>query len=239
MRPFIVFLVFLLTGLTACRPVPERRAPATPLPSADLRTVCLPHSSSPVPAASPSTPAPAPTPDTRHHRPTATPTLAPDAWMFMPVIPTFSDTPANLPARPRHGTRPASLLQSRGLRKHHRLVSRRLRPRPAHLSPRRVYADLQTTIDYYEGSFERESVAVRRGANTSSLLTSLWADPKLCEAGESMLACEYRVHNPSVVLIAVGSNDALGVDNFEEQMRRIIEFTISRGHCPHPRHQSR
>jgi hypothetical protein len=94
------------------------------------------------------------------------------------------------------------------------------------------YSELQTTIDYYTGSFERESVAVRRGANTSSLLTTLWADPKQCEAGESMLACEYRLHNPSIVLIAVGTNDALGVDDFEIQMRRILEYTISEGIVP-------
>jgi len=47
-----------------------------------------------------------------------------------------------------------------------------------------------------------------------------------------MLACEYRIHNPSIVLIAVGSNDVIGVDNFEAQMRRIIEFTISEGIVP-------
>lgn len=94
------------------------------------------------------------------------------------------------------------------------------------------YDYLQPTVDYYAGSFIRESVAVKRGANTASLMTSFWADPNVCEAGESMLACEYRVHNPSVALIAVGTNDALGVDNFEEKLRAIIEFTISEGIVP-------
>jgi hypothetical protein len=94
------------------------------------------------------------------------------------------------------------------------------------------YTYLQPTIDYYAGSFQRESIAVRRGANTASMLTSFWADPNFCEAGESMLACEYRVQNPSVALIAVGTNDSLGVDNFEEQLRRIVEFTISQGIIP-------
>ena len=73
---------------------------------------------------------------------------------------------------------------------------------------------------------------MRRGVNTASLLTTLWADPAQCQSGESMLACEYRVHNPSIVLIAVGSNDVVNVDGFEDQMRRIIEYTISEGIVP-------
>lgn len=180
------------------------------------------------------------TPDTSHLTPdTPTPvpptaTLAPDAWQQMPVIPVISDT--------------ARLIHQNGLalgRDSNRFskagdcesttgwyLSTFDTDPPTYYSLGEQYSYLQPTIDHYAGSFERESIAVKRGANTASMLTSFWADPNFCEAGESMLACEYRVQNPSVALIAVGTNDALGVDNFEEQLRRIIEFTISEGIVP-------
>ena len=236
MRPLIVFLVFLLTGLTACSQVPEGGSPqVTPSAPAQTASPTLPPaSSSPAPAAPTSTLLPAATPpisDTLTPN-TATPTLSPDAWMVMPVIPTFSDTAREIYKRglsmgrdPRRFSKAGDCESTTGWY----LAEFDREPPTYRLGD---YSNLQSTIEYYAGSFGRESLAVRRGANTSSLLTSLWADQKQCEAGESMLACEYRFHNPSVVIIAVGTNDSLGVDNFEEQMRHIIEFTISEGIVP-------
>ena len=218
MKPLIVFLVFLLTGLTACRQVPEGGAPLTiHASSASTLTPAVPPTVETLPATS--------------LRPAATPTLGLDAWMFMPVIPAFSDTAREIYARglilgrdPHRFSKAGDCESTTGW------YLSDFDP-PTYYSLGK-YEYLQTTIDYYAGSYRRESLAVRRGANTSSLLTSLWADPAQCQKGESMLACEYRLHNPSIVLIAVGSNDVIGVDNFEAQMRRIIEFTISEGIVP-------
>jgi hypothetical protein len=233
MRLFIVFLVFLLTGLTACAPAVIHASPAlTITPSVS------PASSSPVPAAPTSTLLPAATPLTLSTPDTATPDTSPaptlglDAWMFMPVVPTFSDTAREIYARglalgrdPHRFSKAGDCESTTGWY----LSDFDYDPSTYRLGE---YETLKDTIDYYAGSFKRESLAVRRGANTTSMLTSLWADPAQCRKGESMLACEYRVHNPSIVIIAVGSNDAVGVDNFEAQMRRIIEFTISEGIVP-------
>lgn len=232
MKPFIVFLVFLLTGLTGCAPLTIHASPAS-----TLTPTVPPASSSRAPVSPPptfTTPTPPRlTPDTETPDTLPTPTLGLDAWMFMPVIPTFSDN--------------ARAIYKRGLilgRDPHRFSKAgdcesttswylaEFDNKPPTYRLGEQYANLQATIDYYADSFKRESLAVRRGANTSSLLTALWADPQQCQAGESMLACEYRVHNPSIVIIAVGSNDVIGVDNFESQMRRIIEFTISEGIVP-------
>ena len=46
------------------------------------------------------------------------------------------------------------------------------------------YAYLQPTIDNFVGSFERDSVAVRVGNHTWSVLDSLWADPDRCQPNE-------------------------------------------------------
>jgi hypothetical protein len=222
---YLIFAVIILSlALTGCA--------ATPSATSDV-----PTQTAPAPAASATT-APSLTPESIPVDDTATPDISPtatlglDAWMFMPVIPTFSDTAREIYQRglsmgrdPHRFSKAGDCESTTGWY----LAEFDLEPPTYRLGE---YAYLQTTIDYYAGSFERESVAVRRGANTSSLLTSLWADPNLCEVGESMLACEYRLHNPSLALIAVGSNDVLGVDDFESQMRAIIEFTISQGIVP-------
>lgn len=217
-------VIILSLALTGCAATPS----ATP---------DVPTQTAPAPAASMTT-APSLTPDSIPFGDTATPDISPtatlglDAWMFMPVVPTFSDTAREiyqhgltLGRDPRRFSKAGDCESTTGWY----LSDFDHDPSTYRLGE---YAYLQPTIDYYAGSFKRESLAVRRGANTSSMLTSLWADPAQCQKGESMLACEYRVHNPSIVIIAVGSNDVVSVDNFEAQMRNIIEFTISEGIVP-------
>jgi len=223
MKPFTVLFIFLLTGLIACSP-----AVISPAPARTAAPTFPPASSSSEPVAS--TPPFLPTETASAPSPTAT--LGLDAWMFMPIVPEFSNNARAIYKRglilgrdPHRFSKAGDCESTTGWY----LSDFDHTPPPYSLGE---YEYLKTTIDYYAGSFKRESLAVRRGANTSSLLTSLWADPAQCQKGESMLACEYRLHNPSIVLIAVGSNDVIGVDNFEAQMRRIIEFTISEGIVP-------
>ena len=229
MRPLTVFLVFILTGLTACTPVIS-----SPIPAWTIAPTNSLASSTPVPAASTSTFLPPSnlTPDTATPDTYPTPTLGLDAWMFMPVVPEFSDTAREIYQRglamgrdPRRFSKAGDCESTTGW-----YLSDFDRHPPTYSLGE--YAYLQTTINYYSGSFGRESLAVRRGANTASLLTTLWADPSQCQPGESMLACEYRVHNPSIVIIAIGSNDIVGINSFEAQMRHIIEYTISQGIVP-------
>ncbi len=211
MKRSLLFIVILL-GLTACAqqvtPVPSTLTPE-PIPPT---LVVLPTAT-----ASPLAP---------------TPTFAPGAWMAQPVIPVFSDNVRRIYQRGLQLGRDSNRFSKAGDCESTTgwyLAEFDGDPPTYRLGE---YAYLQSTIDYYAGSFKRESLAVRRGANTSSLLTTLWADPDQCRSGESMLACEFRVHNPSIVLIAVGSNDVVSVDTFEDQMRRIIEYTISEGVIP-------
>jgi hypothetical protein len=41
-----------------------------------------------------------------------------------------------------------------------------------------------------------------------------------------------RAHNPSVVIIRLGANDALSATAFNMQMRRIVDFCLERGIVP-------
>lgn len=99
---------------------------------------------------------------------------------------------------------------------------------PYHLGD---YAGLQRVIDHYAGSFDHRSAAVMRGLHTWSVLDPMWA-PADCLSAEHMLDCEIRRHNPSVIFIRLGSNDAGVPDSTERNLRRIIETCISRGVVP-------
>jgi hypothetical protein len=94
------------------------------------------------------------------------------------------------------------------------------------------YASLQETIDYFKDSLGYRSYAALRGATASTVLSPIWADTKVCQSNETPLACEYRVHNPSFVFVALGTNDIHKVEQFEPNMRLIIEYTLQQGIVP-------
>ncbi len=94
------------------------------------------------------------------------------------------------------------------------------------------FGDLQQVITYFNGSFGRPSVAVRRGLHSWSVLDPMWADKSLCQPGESVMACELRLSRASIVFIRLGTND-VGIPNeFDKNMREIVEFAITSGVIP-------
>lgn len=164
--------------------------------------------------------------------PTLPPTLAPDEWKTLPVIPLMTDrarvifaqgqklgrdarafskvgdcasTPGWFLADFDHGSRWYSLGE---------------------------YAGLQTTIDYFAGSFKRVSLAVKPGFTTASVLSPLWADPQACQKNEPPLNCEFRTHNPAFALIMLGSNNTPRPERFEAEMRKVLDATIALGIVP-------
>jgi hypothetical protein len=94
------------------------------------------------------------------------------------------------------------------------------------------YANLQSAIDYYAGSFARDSLAAHPGFQSSSLFDTLWVDPKVCAKGDGPLACEYKTQKPSLAFIMLGTNDVYHLDEFEPSLRRIIEYSIEQGVVP-------
>lgn len=94
------------------------------------------------------------------------------------------------------------------------------------------YSELKTVIDEFQGSYGRNSTAVRKGFNTASVLSPIWADQEMCDNGESPLNCEIRLHNPSFAFVLLGSNDKYNLEKFESNMREILDFLISKGIVP-------
>lgn len=94
------------------------------------------------------------------------------------------------------------------------------------------YENLQQAIDHFSGSFERDSVATRRGLSARTAFDPIWADKELCLPNESVIDCELRLHNPSILLIALGTNDIDTAANFEEQFRAVIQYAIDSAVVP-------
>lgn len=98
------------------------------------------------------------------------------------------------------------------------------------------YAYLQEAVDYFSGSFSRQSAATRGGLNVAAVVSTsyFWLDSERCNSGESSLTCELRLHQPSIALISMeeswGRNNQ--VENYEKYMRQIIETVIEFGTVP-------
>jgi hypothetical protein len=93
------------------------------------------------------------------------------------------------------------------------------------------YGYLQTTIDFFRGSFARHSPAAVGSFNTTKVLDPAYADDR-CNGGESPLACEYRLQRPAVALILLGTGDQHAWQTFEQRYRTIIEYTLQQGIIP-------
>ncbi len=94
------------------------------------------------------------------------------------------------------------------------------------------YSGLETTIDYFSGSFSRQGMAAHRGFNAQRVLDPALADPRLCQFNETPLDCEIRLNHPSFALISMGTNQVWQPVEFEAGLRQIIETLIEHGVVP-------
>lgn len=94
---------------------------------------------------------------------------------------------------------------------------------------------LQPAIDYFKGSFGILSQTTNPGMNTARVLSYLWKTED-CPSTDTLLECQYRIDNPSFVIIMLGTNDGYyhqaNPESFERNMRAIIERTIELGIVP-------
>jgi len=163
--------------------------------------------------------------------PTLRPTLAPDEWMTLPVVPTVSDVVREIFRQGQEIGRNTHVFSKVGDCQNITtyFFAHFEDPDLYHLGE---YEDLQITIDWYHGSFGRESVAVKGGMNVAAVFSPLRADPEQCEQGESPLECEYRLNNPSIAIISMEEAWAGDVEKYEKYMRQIIETTMAQGIVP-------
>jgi hypothetical protein len=94
------------------------------------------------------------------------------------------------------------------------------------------YSGLEITIENFQGSFKRHSMAARRGFNTNLILDASASDPASCKPDESPLECELRTHNPSIAILSLGTNQVHRPGEFEAGMRRILDVLVSKRVLP-------
>ncbi len=105
----------------------------------------------------------------------------------------------------------------------------------------RDHTYLQPVIDYFSqtvardaNSFANTSLAAKGGWSAWQVITPRYADPTLCQAGETPLECEYRLVRPSIALIMLGTNDVMTTPSgtYESWMRQIVKISLERGVIP-------
>jgi hypothetical protein len=162
---------------------------------------------------------------------TPRPTLAPDAWKTVPVIPTFSERAMEIYQRGLALGRNPHVFSKIGDCQNITtyFLADFETPDKYRLGP---YADLQPTIDWFKGSFGRKSLSVHGGMNVAAVLSPLWADPAACNSGESPMACELRVNNPSIAIISEEEAWSGDVAKYGTYLRQVIEYAISQGVVP-------
>jgi len=164
---------------------------------------------------------------------TPRPTLAVDEWQSLPIVPTVSDTARAIYQRGlAMGNNPQVFSKVGDCQTSTDFFLVEF-DHAGQYSLGDQHAELQSTIDYYQGSFSRQSMAVKDGFNVAAVVSPLRADPKQCKAGETPLACEYRLNKPSVALISMETNfNQRTADDYGKYMRQIVEYTISQGIVP-------
>ncbi|MBM3152155.1 MAG: hypothetical protein FJZ96_08145 [Chloroflexi bacterium] len=90
--------------------------------------------------------------------------------------------------------------------------------------------DLQETVVYFHGSFNRESPTVRDATTAGGLLWPEWHQGTYgCRADETPVDCELRIHKPSFVFINVGTH---WVERNQQYLRTIIQQLLGSGVAP-------
>ena len=228
MKYKISFILMILTLLTSCgtgqETTPMVRPQATGEQYQTQPQVVPVEQATDLPATITSTPAPA---ATKHP-------LQQDAWMNMPVVPT------GVSARAREIYQLGSELDNDP--KHFSIIGDCQNvssyflatfDNPDDFSLGNEYAYLQPTIDYYQGSFSRRSLAVKGGFNAAAVISPLRADPKSCNKNESPLDCELRVWKPSVVIVSMETWwSEKPAEEYGKYMRRVLDRIIETGALP-------
>lgn len=92
------------------------------------------------------------------------------------------------------------------------------------------YENLTPVIDHFAGSWNRFGVGIRIGLHAWGVFDPMWANKDWCEPNEVMIDCEFRLNNPAVVLIHLGTNDT--TDSYPRFMRQVIERSLEAGVIP-------
>lgn len=229
MKKYSHTLLFMLVAsilMAGCAPLGKD----TPTSIDQVVQTGTPTSTGPAQASStpPSTSTPnpqySPTPDVR---------LKPEQWRDWPIVPAISPRAAQIYEQGLAMGNDPHAFSKVGDCQSITEAFLGVYEKPGQYSLGDQYQYLQDTIDYYKGSFGRESQSVRGGFNAAAVLLPLWADPNACNSGETPLECELRIHKPSIVIISLEVwFKGRTPETYTGYMRQIIDYAISKGVLP-------
>jgi hypothetical protein len=230
----ILAFCLLLTILSSCAApstTPQTTPSATTLTTTPQQIQTF--QSITVPATqSAETPQPSPT-ATTYYTPTPDLRPKPENWQQWPVIPTISANAMNIYQKgltlgndPTHFSKVGDCQSISE-------VLLGIYDQDMYMDVFKDQPNLQETLTQFKGSFNRDGMAVEGGFNAAAVLSPIWANPDFCQAGETPIECEYRVHRPSIAIISLEVWwNGRSPEQYEKYMRRIIEFFIERGVLP-------
>lgn len=214
--------------------VPENTATALPIqPSLTVSPMQTETAMPPTPVPTDTPPVQVDTPIPENTpTPALTSTLGPDDWQRMPVIPTRVSERVRLIYQmgAMKGNNPNAFSKVGDCNSTMPYFLGDFDTESAYDLGEHVY--LQETIDYFQGSFSRKSLATKDGLTAHAAMSVLWVDWKDCETYETPLTCEYRLQRPAFAILSFGTNDANGGVDFEIAFRRVIDMTIGNGVVP-------
>ncbi len=225
----VSLLLLATTLLTSCNPAannPTAIQENTSTPTELMVTETAAASATLGDTATPTQPQPKSTPIVEQR-------LPPEQWREWPVVPELTGREVAIYQRgmslgndPTHFSKVGDCQAIKDV-----LMGIYDQPERYNLTDSQAY--LQETIDNFSGSFDRDGQAVRGGFNAAAVLSPMWADPEACNPGETPIECEYRIHNPSFVIISLEVWwEGRTVERYEEYMRQIIEYYIDNGVVP-------
>jgi len=211
-------------------PVPSE----TPLVETETPSPTLKPTKPPTPTLFWPTPVPGET-ATPYNRPSGDhgQTLPPEKWQKWPVIPVVSNRARQIYQSGLNQGHDPKRFSKVGDCQNIRQYFLGMFDNPKTYELGDAYNYLNGTISQFAGSWVRLSESVRTGFNVASVLTPLYANPADCRQGESPIACEARIWNPSIMIISMetwtqGRPTAL----YESYLRQIVEFAISKNVLP-------
>lgn len=91
---------------------------------------------------------------------------------------------------------------------------------------------LQPTVNYYRGQWERRTMTIIDGNTVATLFSVYWADEDFCQPGETPIDCEFRINNPNLVVLMLGTNWKSSPEEFEKPLRFAVEYVLDRDILP-------
>ena len=160
--------------------------------------------------------------------------LAKDAWMQMPVVPTgVSDAMRAVYQRGLAQGNDPTHFSIIGDCQNVSSYFLSTFDKPGDYSLGSQYSYLQPTIDYYQGSYSRVSLAVKGGFNAAAVISPLRSDPKSCNPNESPLDCELSTWKPSIVFVSMETWwSHKPAEEYDKYMRKVLDRIIAFGAVP-------